>query len=57
MKSTKSVENRRKIALNKETVKALSAEELTHVAGGEFNGISGNSCGCHFTKDIGKTIV
>ncbi len=58
MKPTKSVENRRKIALHSETVRALSLAELTHAAGGEGTGITRvHTCGCDFTSNIGKTIV
>lgn len=58
MKPTKSVENRRKIALQGETVRALNAAELSHAAGGEGTGITRvNSCGCTFTTNIGRTIV
>lgn len=59
MKPTKSVtENRRKIALQRETLRALNAEELTHAAGGDSQGITRvKSCTCTFTSDIGKTIL
>jgi len=58
MKPTKSVEHRRKIALQSETLRALSPAELTHAAGGEGTGITRvNSCGCTFTSNIGRTIV
>lgn len=60
MKPTKiAAENRPKIALNKETVRALGVAGLTRVVGGatikdiESDGISGRSCGCSLGCSIG----
>jgi len=64
MKPTKRLtENRPKIALNKETVRALSTAGMTRVVGGARSievddtggsgGISGGSCGCSLGCSIG----